>query len=280
MNIRISNPDYAESVIEKFKTDGPGQLHILSDFDRTLTYGTIDGKKTPSIISLLRNGNYLSKTYAKEAHALFEKYHPIEIDDSVSVADKKAAMTEWWTKHHEVMIRHGLSLNDLQTVANTEYLKFRNGVTETFRTLHEQNIPVIIMSASGCGEIIPLFFKKNNVDYSNITYIVNAFEWDENGKAIDVKQPVIHSLNKDETILSEIPHAYEIVKNRKNVILLGDGIGDVGMIDGFEYDNLLKIGFLNTDYVKNKNIFTEHFDVVIEGDGDFEYVKNLIHSIV
>ena len=62
------------------------------------------------------------------------------------------------------------------------------------------------------------------------------------------KKTIITSWSKDETVLKEFPEIYNKIKDRKNVILIGDELGDVGMIEGFDYDNLLKIGFLNEKF--------------------------------
>lgn len=37
---------------------------------------------------------------------------------------------------------------------------------------------------------------------------------------------------------------YTMVKNRTNVLLLGDHIGDLGMSDGLNYENRISVGFL------------------------------------
>jgi 5'-nucleotidase len=63
---------------------------------------------------------------------------------------------------------------------------------------------------------------------------------DEDGKAIAIKEPIIHSFNKGETVVKDSP-IYEEIKERKNILLLGDSLGDVRMADGFDYENILKI---------------------------------------
>lgn len=35
-----------------------------------------------------------------------------------------------------------------------------------------------------------------------------------------------------------------LVKTRRNIILLGDHIGDLGMSDGLNYENRISVGFL------------------------------------
>ncbi|MEI6426124.1 MAG: hypothetical protein WCO66_02105 [Candidatus Absconditabacteria bacterium] len=279
MNTLISNHEEVEKKIKKIKESGYELLHILADFDRTLTYGTVDGIKTPSIISMLRDGKHLTENYAVEANALFNKYHPIEIDPNIPLSNKKLAMQEWRETVNKLLIESGLSKADLVDIATNGHVKFRDGMYEFLDMLHEKKIPLVILSASGCGDAIELFFKHHNRNYPNIFYVTNQFNWDENGKALGTKGPIIHGMNKDETVLKNIPEIYEKVKDRKNVILLGDSISDLGMIEGFEYTNLLKIGLLNNDFDLLRDEYTKNFDIVLEGDGDFEEVNRIIKQI-
>jgi len=279
MTIIIPNPKKLEKLKSQIKFEGYSNIQILSDFDRTLTYGKIDGVKTPSIISMLRDGNHLTEDYAKKAHTLFDKYHPIEINSSIPLQEKKKAMREWWETHNNLLIKSGLSKFDIEDIVEKGHVKFRKGVPEFLDFLHKHNIPLIILSASGCGDAIQMFFKKIGKDYSNISYVTNQFNWDENGRATSTKGLIIHCMNKDETILKELPEIYFKIHHRKNVLLLGDSIGDLGMVKGFEYKNLLKIGFLNFDYDKLREEYKKNFDIVLEGDEDFSPINTLIQEL-
>lgn len=274
----ISNPAKVEQIKANFKKQGFQNLHILADFDRTLTYSTVNGQKTPSIIYRLREGKYLAPGYSEKAHALYDKYHKFENELTLSLGERKAKMQEWWRVHFELLLKSGLNKKDLQDILKDDRLRLRAGVPEFLDFLHQEKIPLIIISASGCGETIEMFFEKFRKNYPNIYYVVNRFEWDQDGSAVSVREPIIHSLNKDETILSEIPEAFKAVQNRKNVILLGDGLGDVGMIEGFDYDNLLKIGFYNEPDEKNLENYKNNFDVVLTSDADFDYVNKLVQN--
>jgi HAD superfamily hydrolase (TIGR01544 family) len=167
----------------------------------------------------------------------------------------------------------------LKDIVVNGHLKFREGVSDFLNFLYEKNIPLVIISASGCGDAIRMFFEKAGKDYSNIIYITNQFIWDKNDIAIGVKEPVINSMNKDETALKKIPEVFDKIKNRKNVILLGDNMEDVAMTEGFEYETLIKIGFLNFDNDQLRQKYKETFDVVLEGDGDFEHINLLIRNL-
>jgi spermidine synthase len=52
------------------------------------------------------------------------------------------------------------------------------------------------------------------------------------------------------------------------------------MIDGFEYDNLLKIWFLNTDVKKKLEKYKENFDVVIVDDWNMKFVNDVLAEIL
>ena len=139
---------------------------------------------------------------------------------------------------------------------------------------------MIIISSSGIGETIPLILERNSCLYENIYLITNRFIWDKEGKAIGIKEPIIHSLNKDETSLRDFPEIYRKVKERKNVILLGDNPEDLLMVRGFPYDHLLRIGFLNSEVEKNLPLYKEKFDFLILNDGSLEEVKSLLEEII
>ncbi|HDP74138.1 MAG TPA: hypothetical protein ENN46_04270 [Candidatus Woesearchaeota archaeon] len=279
MQVIIPKPEVLERRKLEIKKDGYQKLHVLSDFDRTLTYGTVNGKKTPSIISMLRDGNHLAEGYAEKANKLFEKYHPIEISTSIPTPEKKKAMQEWWETHNRLLVESRLSWLDQEDIVKSGYVRFREGIPEFLGFLYRQGIPLVILSASGCGEAVKLFFQGNSLDYPNIHYVTNQFNWDENGNAVSAKEPVIHCMNKDETILKEIPEVYSEIRDRRNVLLLGDSVSDLGMIGGFEYKNLVKAGFLNFDFGKLREEFEKHFDVILQGDGNFGYINKLIREL-
>ena len=113
----------------------------------------------------------------------------------------------------------------------------------------------------------------------NIHIITNVFEWDENGKALKVLEPKIHALNKSEVAIKDYP-IFNKIEGRKNVLLLGDSIDDIGMVDGFEYNEIIKVGFLNEKVEENQKRYLEGFDVLITRDGDMSYINELLKEIV
>lgn len=279
-NIIISDQGKLKKVKESISKDGPKKLHVLTDFDRTLTKAFVNGESVPSLISILRDGNYLSSDYAKKANALYDKYHPIEIDSEISLEDKKKAMREWWITHFDLLIKSGLNKKDLGKVAESSNIQFRRGATDFIDFLHERDIPLVIISSSGLGgDVIAMYFAKHDKLYGNIYIVSNSYEWDENGKAIGVKEPIIHTMNKEEAEIKNLPF-FDAIKSRQNVILLGDSLGDVGMAKGLNCDNLIKVGFLNENAEENLEQYKKNYDIVILNDAPMNGVNALLKELV
>ena len=277
--MKIINEEELKKKIKIFKNQGLNKVHIVSDFDKTLTTNLVNGKKVPSIISVLRDGSYLTSDYAEKAQKLYNKYHPIEIDHKLSIEARKKAMNEWWTEHFKLLIKSKLNKKDIKKVVESGKVKLRGGISEFLAFLHNNNIPLIIISGNGLGgDSISMFLEKEGRLYSNIHIVSNSFEFDEKGDAIAVKEPIIHGMNKDETILHNLPFFNEI-KNRKNIILLGDSLGDPDMVTGFNYENIIKIGFLNEKIKESLEKYSELYDVLILNDGNMDFINSLLKQI-
>lgn len=277
--ILIADPEKLQEKIEKFKAGGAESIHVLADFDKTLTKASMGREGFKSVISLLRDGNHLTLDYAPRAHALFDEYHPFEIDYSLPEDFRREKMHEWWIKHFALLIECGLEKKDLKNIVNSGRIQFRDSAKEFLDNLKEKNIPLVIISSNGVGNTILMIFEKENMMSDNIHIITNIFEWDENGKALRVNEPHIHALNKKEVAVKDYP-VYKEVENRKNVLILGDSIDDIGMVEGFDYNEIIKIGFLNEKVEENKRKYLENFDVVITNDGDMGEVNGLMGKIL
>jgi len=276
----MSNPVKLGKLKKEIKKGGAERLHILSDFERTLTYAFVGGEKVPSILSVLRSsGDYLGDDYAKDAQTLFEKYHPIEINSKIPIEAKKKAMEEWWLTHFDLLIKKGLNKKHLEKVVESGKIRLREGAEEFFGILRKYDIPLVIISSSGLGEVISMILENEGKFYSNVYIISNSFLWDKNGNVISVKKPIIHSMNKDETVLKKFPF-FKKIKDRKNVILLGDNLEDIGMAKGFEYENLIKIGFLNENVKENLTPYKQNFDVIILNDSPMNQVNTLLREMI
>lgn len=277
-NIVIKNKKELEDKIEIIKKDGAENIHVVSDFDRTLTYGSVNKRKVPSLMAVLRSDDFLGEDYKKRAHELYEHYHKIEVDPQIPYLEKKEKMKEWWEKHIALLIEKKLKKEHLEVIAKSNIIVFRKGIDTFLKLLKERNIPIVIFSASGCGEAVEFYFKERGLDYNNILFFINRFYWSEDGVAIKSKSPRIHAFNKDETLVREDESIYSKIKDRKNILLLGDSMGDSLMAEGFDYNILLKVGFLNSGYNTEEELenYLGNYDVVVKGDSDFKSLYNNI----
>jgi HAD superfamily hydrolase (TIGR01544 family) len=277
-NIVINNPKEVEGIISKMKEQGHQALHIVTDFDRTLTRAIINGKKSSTSYDGIREGNYFGEEFNKKDVEMYNKYYPMEISTTLSHEEKFQAMNEWWDVHFNLTVNYGITREIIKDIAKRKSMKLRDKVPELFEMLNTNNIPTLIFSA-GLGDVIKEFLNQQKLIADNIHIISNFFEFDENGVAKAHSNPLIHTLNKNEVAIKNFPYHNEI-ENRKNIILLGDSLGDLGMSEGMKYDALLKIGFLNKNTEKNIEEYKEKYDVVITDDGDFDYVNTLLKSIL
>lgn len=277
-NVIIANDDKFNVIKKQIVSSGFDKLHIIADFDKTLTRAFTDEEQkdfVPSLISILRDEKLIDEDYSKKATKLFEYYHKIE-NNEPNYDKRKQAMAEWWGKHFELLIKTGLNKTHFKDVIKSSRVKFRKHTLETLMLLDKQDIPFVILSSDGLGEeAIKDTLEYHKMLFSCVDIVSNKYIWDANGRAIDYVKPYIHLMNKDEHSIKNTPF-YSKIKNRKNVILLGDSLSDVNMIKGFEYENVLKVGFLNFDVDKNLERYKQVYDVVITNDSSMKFVYELL----
>ncbi len=252
----------------------PSESCIIIDFDKTITMSKVEGKSVPSIISILISGGHISPSYATAAQALFDKYHPIEMDQTVSDTDKRVAMLEWWTLHFELLLKSGLTLDHVKSAAQSSSIQIREGFREFLNYTTDKNIPMIVFSASGLGyEAIKFVFERESIDNKNIVVVSNQFVWDGNGNAIDRLKPTITSLSKDGNLL-KTTKAWEVIKDKTTSLIIGDGLHDVHMSDGIDFEIIYAVGIVNDPSEENLTNYRSVFDDVLLNSESF---KDLIH---
>lgn len=262
-----------ENKLEKIKNDGFENLQFVLDFDRTIT-GPVNMEPAPPMISFLRESDILGEEYKEKAQANFLHYFPLEKSHELSHQEKSALMHEWWEKHLTQLVEFGLTKEKIFKIANSQNLVLRDGVKELFEFSNKNNVPIIIFSAGILGsESIKFFLEKNSLNISNTKIFTNELTFDQDGKVIGFKEPIIHSENKDEEIL-----ILEAKLNnwtlRKNTILAGDGFGDVKMVLDKRDCTVLRIGI--SDKLRNKEeveLYKKYFDCVT--DNFFEIINYL-----
>ena len=261
-NVEIVNKEK----IDNFDFD-INNLYVVADFDKTLTRG--DGESTWGVLS---KANDMGEEYFKKRTALYEKYRPMEIDETLPYDIKSQKMDEWWKSHINLFYEYGLKEVFIKDAVNKDILKYRDGAKEFLKKMNELEIPVIIISA-GIGNIISEFLIKESDLYHNIHIISNTIEF-ENGIIKGIRGEVIHSLNKD--IVHGDEEILKIINDRKNILLFGDLVADTKMIPSEKEKNALKFGFLDHKIEENLEFYKQAYEVVIKDEGSFDNVLSII----
>lgn len=243
-----------ENTKERIKSWTDDSIHILTDFDKTITLGHSD-----SSWGILTKSNLMHPDYTKDRQNLLNYYRPIEIDESIDLETRDKIMVEWWNRHMDLFVKYQLPESIVKEAAkSTSVMIFREGAKDFLKNMYDREIPFIIISA-GVGNFIEQFLINNNCYYNNIHIVSNFIKFTD-GIASGASENVVHSLNKNEASLPE--ELKEIIKNRPNIILLGDSLSDLRMASPELKDNALKIGFLEESPEENLSKFKEQFDIV------------------
>ncbi len=243
-------------------------FYVVADFDKTITDG-----KSSSTWGVMASANELGDEYTKRRTALYNHYRPIEIDTNLSDDEKSKYMSEWWQSHINLFYEYGLKEENILKSIRNGNLNYRIGAKRFLKKMNEFNIPVIIISA-GIGNVIEEFFKMENDIYDNVSIVSNFIEFENNGTIKKLKGDTIHALNKNIVKLDEASKIK--ISSRKNILLFGDGIADLKMVDEEKIKNSITVGFLDEKIEESLECFNNNFDIVLSNGGTFEEVNNIL----
>jgi len=143
-----------EAKLAAMVSGGRNKLHVISDFDFTLTkYYQEDGSsRSASCHMVLEHSvGLLPETYCSKAKGLQQKYHPIEVDPHMDPAVKFAHMEDWVNAHNTLFMESGLTQHIIVTAVrralDSGKFRMRRGLTNLFTTLETHGVPLLIFSA-------------------------------------------------------------------------------------------------------------------------------------
>lgn len=275
MNNTYYSKDFKNKLLE-FKQAGKQNLHILTDFDKTLTKGIT--KKASAVISKIRDSKFISNELKQAMNNLYNYYHPFEVDPDLSNAEKAKYMHEWYKNTTRVLIENNLTEQLIDKIIEESDLEFRDGIHEFLEITNNLEIPVIIISA-GIGNLIEKYLIKNKIYYKNIRIISNFYVCNEKGQIIEFLDPVIHPMNKFELQVKNFPETEELILGKTSIIQMGDHIGDFNMAEGFDYQNLLTVAFLNNGNQKTLEQFKNTADIVYTNEAGLEEITEIIKNL-
>ena len=255
---------------DKLATFDTKTTYVIADFNKTFTKG--NSKTTWSIFA---TSDLFDENYTKERNELFTIYKPFEDDQELDEKTKKLKLSEWWEKHINLFPKYKLNKNLIEkALLEDKIMELRNGVKSFLTFLNNNDIPLIIIS-QGIGNFAEVFLKMNNCYFENTRIISNMITFDNN-IANGYAGSIIHSFNKDEAKLPE--DILETINKRNQVLLLGDEISDLKMLDIASNRENIKVAFLTEKHQNEINLYNEKFDVVCSDDTSYDEIGRLIFN--
>lgn len=269
--IYCENISWLKEKISRFSKEN---THIISDFDDTFTI-----HNSYTSWSLFANSGLLPEEYIVERNKLFKKYNPYEIDQNLSDEEKNKYLKIWWQWHLNLFIKYKLNKDHIrEIVSQNKFMDFRDWVWEFLSKCSEYNIPSIILSA-WLTNTIKLFLQSKESLFENIKIVSNNLFFDEVGSCIWFdKDHIIYPNNKDEKDF--LPKIKEVILEKENIILLGDSISVLKMIENIQRNKAIKICFLNSNKLRYKDEIIKNFDIVVEDEqSDLGLLEKILKNI-
>ncbi|NXX43530.1 5NT3B nucleotidase, partial [Tricholaema leucomelas] len=277
--VRMRRPERVREILSAMKERGRNKLQIISDFDMTLSRFLCHGRRCPTSHSILDNSRVISEDGKKKLQELLHHYYPIEIDPNRTLEEKRPLMVEWWTRAHELLSQQKIQQGDIAQIVRESGVMLRAGFGELFEQLHQHRVPLCIFSA-GVGDVVEEVLRQAGALRPNVRVVSNYMDFDEQGVLRGFKGPLIHTYNKNNSVLQGTAY-FQQLSTRTSIILLGDSMGDLSMADGVPtVEHILKIGFLNDKVEEHRGRYVEAFDVVLESDETLEVVNGILQYLL
>jgi len=194
--------------------------------------------------------------------------------------EKTIKMVEWWTKANKALADENVNISLFPKMVEVATVAFRDHTRDMFKECEANNVPLLVFSAGLTPVIESVFMHLEKKIYKNMHIVSNNLGVTDTGKITGLSGTLIHVLNKNEFTLPTDTPWYGQIKNRDNVILMGDHTGDASMADKLPHGEIIRIGFLNSKVEENIENYKKLFDVVVTNDGTMEFALKLIKEIL
>jgi len=278
-NVEIKDFESVENKLLKIIRDGKDKLHLISDFDMTITKYWYNGSRSPSSHDILTRSSKVSENYRKRCDALKAKYYPIEISPELTNEEKLPYMIEWWENADQAILDEKIHKDTIVDMVRETQVVYRPGIKDVLYCCKEKKIPFLVFSA-GVQNVIQETLAQSNLLFDNMNVVSNTMAFNEKTGICDrFVGPLYHVFNKDYLGIEGTKYE-KLLENRNNVIICGDSLGDIKMADGVKHETCLSIGFLNLNKEKMLDKYKDTFDIVITDDGSFDLVNEILRILV
>jgi phosphoserine phosphatase len=225
-----ANPQKTLRKIAAFAETGHNALHIVSDFDLTLTAGKQPGHNLGTWDVM----DELMPPEGVQRHTeIYNSFRPIEIQGGLT----EEVCIEKWSETLDLITSYRMSINDVRS-AFLSVATLRDGAKEIFDVCAINSIPTVVLS-SGITNVITIIADHYGIRPDHI--LSNTLEVDETGHVSGWRRDMlIHMMNKH-----EMGHANmsALQSSRPHTILLGDVPDDARMVTGD--DHVLRVRVLD-----------------------------------
>ncbi|KAL7071913.1 hypothetical protein ACQ4LE_008826 [Meloidogyne hapla] len=295
-HVRIRNVETVTKKLQLMAQASSERLMTISDFDYTLSRYHKNGQQCVTTHGLFEHvAAEISPDFQKRICELRDKYVVIEYCPQTLMEDKIPIMEQWWRESHGLIEQYRPKKSKLrEAVQHTQILLLRDGCADFLLSLHQAKVPVVLFSA-GIGQIIE-FVLEHQCDQRQMdeafrlrdVHIISNFmhfsitqeENDEGAECVGFVEPLIHTFNKNSSVISQEAPFFKSIADRTSVLLLGDSLGDVHMDVGVCQELIvLKIGYLNFNFDSLMERYMDEYDIVLVDDQTMEIPSKIFSYI-
>ncbi|KAI6230455.1 5'-nucleotidase [Aphelenchoides fujianensis] len=280
--VRMRNPDEVLRKLNVLIAGGFDKLMVISDFDYTITrYADENGERTWTTHAIFENcARHLSVELQQKFEALKTKFLAIEFDPHMTIEEKTPYMEQWWRESHQYIVENKFKRTLVEEAVYESRVQLRDGAADFLKTVCEKSVPLVCFSA-GIGNLIEIFLKwKLGVVPPNLHIISNQMLWDEEGVCSGFTLPLIHTFNKNASVVGQERPFFHSIRSRPYVLLLGDSMGDIHMDVGVEEEGeALRVGYLNFNIENLYDKYYESYDIVLLEDSTFDVPSTIFTHI-
>ncbi|XP_057652720.1 7-methylguanosine phosphate-specific 5'-nucleotidase A-like [Diorhabda carinulata] len=274
----IRKRDYVNQKIGKIVEEGFDKLHVISDYDKTITKQHVNGKNQLNAYEVLRRCPSVPKSVAAYLVEISEKYSVLDKNPELSNEERMRYMAEWWNKTIEAYQDINITQEEIDKTCLDIGPSLRDEAKDFFEILTKKEVPVLIISA-GVGEVLESLLKNSGIVGSNIELVTNYLKRDNEGRIIGYQSDPIHTANKNLHDLKKTQF-YKNVADRTNLLIMGDHLGDTIVGSQLDHvDNILKIGFFYGEAEAMLPNWLNTFDIILKDDQTMNVPKAILELL-
>ncbi|CAJ0574450.1 unnamed protein product, partial [Mesorhabditis spiculigera] len=242
------------------------RIVVLADFDHTLSRPgcPITHRVFPT------NAHSMGLTLGEQFDRM-DKRNTFPLQATHSLDEKKRICTDWWNESHKHIVNAGFSMHNLPTYIDHANITLRKNFGYLSDLINEKRLPFVVVSA-GIEEVIREIL--HDFKIATLQIAANKFVTDNAGKIVDFGPTLIHSYNKDGPRFRSLLNDPTILDGEYVVVLLGDSLGDLIMLEGIKPRLAYTIGFCNKPSQRKE--FEAAFDLVLDRDAGMETAAEVL----